>query len=101
MVVRLIAAADGDKDGKVSFAEFTASHKKRFDDLDANKDGSIDEAERKQAAEKMSERMKKAREKMRGGRDKQRSKPEGPKAPPSGQSGSAEIPTEVPPPEPA
>ena len=128
-MARLISAADGDKDGKVSFAEFSAGHKKRFDDLDANKDGTIDESEQKQATEKMNERMKQAREKMRGGRRKPGPKPEGPKAPPAGPSptqssflvpppevdgigeveanlpeglsGSLESPAEVPPPEPA
>lgn len=110
-MARLTAALDSDKDGKVSFAEFTAVQKKHFDGMDANKDGSIDEAERKQAAEKMKERFKQAREKMRGERGQKRQhsekpkddakKPDAPKTPSPAQSGAVEVPSEVPPPEPA
>ena len=99
MMERMTAAIDGDKDGKVTFQEFTVSQKKRFDNLDANKDGVIDEAERKQAAEKMTARMKQFHEKMRSG--KHRGDGARQPEPPPGQSGSIESPTEVPPPEPA
>jgi hypothetical protein len=36
---------DADKDGKVSFAEFSGPMKARFDELDANKDGVLDDSE--------------------------------------------------------
>jgi Ca2+-binding EF-hand superfamily protein len=43
---------DKDKDGKISAEEFAARQKKMFERLDTNKDGAIDAAEQKQAAEK-------------------------------------------------
>lgn len=81
----MTAALDANKDGEVSLEEFTAMSKKRFEALDANKDGKIDEAERKQATERMAQRIKRAREKRAGPRDRPDHEPsEESKAKPSG-----------------
>ena len=54
--------ADANKDGIVSHDEFTEAHKARsekmFENLDANKDGKLDEAERKTGKTKMGEHCK-------------------------------------------
>ncbi len=54
--------ADADKDGTVSHEEFTAAHsahaEKMFEKLDSNKDGKIDDTERKAGKEKMGEYCK-------------------------------------------
>lgn len=54
--------ADTNKDGAVSHEEFTEAHKARsekmFEKLDANKDGKIDESERKAGKDKMKDHCK-------------------------------------------
>lgn len=41
MMEKMFEEQDADKDGSISEAEFQAFTKKRFDDMDANKDGSV------------------------------------------------------------
>lgn len=57
-----LAWADANKDGAVSREEFTSAHaaraEKMFEKLDVNKDGKIDEAERKGGKSKMGEHCK-------------------------------------------
>ena len=64
---RMMRAADTDKDGAISQAEFTASALQRFDSLDANKDGQVTKEERQAAFKAM--------------RDKARSRTAAPAAP--------------------
>src|SRR5690606_20048223 len=60
VIARMTMALDADKDGKVTLDEFTAGHKKRYEELDANKDGSLDATELRQAARKMQARIQAA-----------------------------------------
>ena len=51
--------ADTDKNGLVSEAEFLELQKQKFKEIDLNKDGSIDQNERKKAVVKKKNRKKK------------------------------------------
>lgn len=51
--------ADTDKNGLVSEAEFVELQKQKFKEIDLNKDGSIDETERKKAVVKNKKKQKK------------------------------------------
>lgn len=59
-----VKKADTNNDGVVSRDEFMAKHQehanKRFEKLDANKDGNIDDAEHKAARDHMKEHRRKA-----------------------------------------
>lgn len=68
---------DTDKDGKVSYDEFTAATKKRFSRLDANSDGSVDANEVKTVKAKFASHARGQRgHKHREGKDsKERSRP--------------------------
>jgi Ca2+-binding EF-hand superfamily protein len=93
MMERMAKALDTDSDGKVSFDEFVAGHKKRFERLDANKDGLIGEAERKAAGEKMARDMKEAHKKkmqrIKEMREKMRQPPEKKPENPGDEKGEA------------
>ncbi len=53
---RIGKRVDTDGDGQISLAEMTAQATRRFDRMDANKDGTIDAAERSAMRDKMKER---------------------------------------------
>lgn len=57
MMKHMWAMADANKDGRISKAEFTAMSDKRFEVLDANSDGFLDDNEREQAQTRMRQRM--------------------------------------------
>jgi hypothetical protein len=46
---KMLARADGNRDGKVSLAELTGAALRRFDSADANKDGTVTPEERQAA----------------------------------------------------
>jgi hypothetical protein len=54
--------ADADKDGTISQAEFQAAALERFDRLDADKDGTVTSEEQKAAHEGMRRQMRERRE---------------------------------------
>lgn len=53
----MLKMADKNNDGAISATEFTEAHLAMFDKADANKDGTLTEAERKAAMEKMRAEM--------------------------------------------
>lgn len=53
---------DSDGDSRISKAEFMKSTEQRFDKMDANHDGYIDQSEREKAMDKMHEKMGKMKE---------------------------------------
>ena len=57
MMGRMMGRIDTDGDGAISLDEQRAQATRRFERIDANKDGTIDQAERDAARDKMRARM--------------------------------------------
>jgi hypothetical protein len=58
---QMFAGLDKNGDGKLTKDEVTGRMQRRFDDMDTNKDGVVDDAEQKVAAERMADRQPRRR----------------------------------------
>jgi Ca2+-binding EF-hand superfamily protein len=72
--MKMFEAQDTDKDGAISESEFQAFTKKRFDEIDGNKDGKVTKEEAKTHHEAMKAKWKEKREAMK--KAKEGAKPE-------------------------